>query len=322
MHGDTAFDTCPTRQPVAAHHRERGVRAVVLLTAVMMVVEIVVGYATGSMALLADGWHMATHVGALGIATAAYTVARRFASHRAFAFGTGKVHALAGYTSAMALGSVAVAMIVESGSRLAHRSAIDFASSLPVAVIGLMVNLLSVRLLHGHEDEDDHDEHEHDHNHRAALMHIVADTFTSALAIGALLAGRYLGLTWLDPVSGILGGVVILKWGFDLCRSAALELLDVETSTNLEDRVRSTLEEVDDVRVSDLHIWSIGGGARSCIATIVSASPRDPTHYRERILRACELAHLTIEVRRCVDGHEAPLATVFMASPGSESRTG
>ncbi|MDB4975899.1 MAG: cation efflux system protein, partial [Myxococcaceae bacterium] len=199
----------------------------VLLTAAMMGGEIFVGYATGSMALLADGWHMATHVGALGLASAAYWLSRRYAQHRAFAFGTGKIRALAGYTSAVMLGLVAVAMVVESSGRLLYPHAIDFVSSLPVAVLGLVVNLLSVFLLHAHDDHHDHPEeveHEHghghghghadagghahhgdDHNHRAAFMHVVADTFTSALAIAALLAGRYFGWSWLDAVSGIVG---------------------------------------------------------------------------------------------------------------------
>jgi cation diffusion facilitator family transporter len=270
----------------------------------MMVIEIVAGYATNSMALLADGWHMATHVGALGLASAAYWVSRRFADHRAFAFGTGKVRALAGYTSAVALGLVAVVMVVESVERLLHPHAIDFASSLPVAALGLLVNLVSVLLLHAH-DEDDHGD-EHDHNHRAAFMHVVADTFTSVLAIAALLAGRFLGWSWLDAVSGILGGLVILKWGAGLSRSAAFELLDVSPSSAVEDEIRVVLEALDDVRVRDLHVWSLGAGAKSCVVTLVTATPRDARSYREALGRF-KLAHLTIEVQRCEAGHEARL---------------
>ncbi|MBK6846218.1 MAG: CDF family Co(II)/Ni(II) efflux transporter DmeF [Proteobacteria bacterium] len=273
----------------------------VLLTAAMMAIEIAVGYATNSMALLADGWHMATHVGALGLASAAYWVSRRFAGHRAFAFGTGKVRALAGYTSAVALGLVAVAMVVESAERLARPHVIDFVTSLPVAVLGFFVNLVSVFLLHGHENHDD--EHEHDHNHRAALLHVVADTFTSALAIAALLAGRVLGWSWLDGVSGIVGGLVILKWGAGLSRSAAFELLDLSPSSAIEDEIREVLEALDDVRVRDLHVWSLGGGAKSCIVTLVTAAPRDARSYREALTRFA-LAHLTIEVQRGEEGHE------------------
>ena len=304
MHEHAAHsEECPARKPAPSHARERGVLAVVLLTAAMMVTEIIVGYATSSMALLADGWHMATHVGALGLASAAYTLARRYASHRAFAFGTGKVHALAGYTSAVALGLVAVVMVVESAERLLHPRAIDFGSSLPVAVLGLVVNLISVLLLHRHEHgQHEHGQHDHDHNHRAALMHVVADTLMSALAIAALLAGRFFGWLWLDAVSGTVGGIVILKWGVDLCRNAGFELLDVNPTSTLEENIRAALETIDDVRVSDLHVWSIGRGAQSCVITLISSRPREAHEYRERLARF-DLAHLTIEVRRCVQGH-------------------
>jgi cation diffusion facilitator family transporter len=305
MHDELATpEECAARRAPVPRQRERGVQLVVLLTAAMMGVEIVVGYATNSMALLADGWHMATHVGALGLASAAYWVSRRFAGHRAFAFGTGKVRALAGYTSAVALGLVAIAMVVESVERLLRPHTIDFVSSLPVAVLGLLVNLVSVFLLHAHDDEDDDDhEGEHDHNHRAAFMHVVADAFSSVLAIAALLAGRFLGWSWLDAVSGIVGGFVILKWGAGLSRSAAFELLDVSPSSAVEDEIRVVLEALDDVRVRDLHVWSLGGGKKSCVVTVVTATPREARSYREALARF-ELAHLTIEVQRCEDGHE------------------
>lgn len=304
---------CPVTVPLPPHRRERGVRAVVLLTAVMMVVEILVGYATGSMALLADGWHMATHVGALGLASVAYAVARHYASHRAFAFGTGKVHALAGFTSAVALGLVAAVMIVESIARLFSPGSIDFVRSLPVAVVGLGVNLISMYMLHDRDAEHEgcaghHDHGHHDHNHRAALMHVVADALTSALAIAALIAGRVLGWVWLDAVTGVVGGLVILKWSGLLCRNAAFELLDVDTSEALQSGIRQTLEAVDDVAVSDLHVWSLGQGARGCVVTVVSASPREAKDYRAR-LAAFRLAHLTIEVQRCADGHGATKGT-------------
>lgn len=287
---------CAARRPLAEHRRERGVRWVVLLTAFMMVTEIVVGYATGSLALLADGWHMATHVGALGLAAAAYAISRRYASHRAFTLGTGKVQALAGYTSAIALGLVAVSMLAESAVRLIHPRAVDHATALPVAVIGLVVNLASVALLHQHEDDDEHERAIDDHNHRAAFMHVVADAFTSVLAIGALLAGRYLGWGWLDAATGIVGGLVILQWGAGLCRSAAAELLDVVPSPRIEDDICAALEQVDDVRVTDLHVWSLGGGARSCVVTLVTAAPRELASYRAA-LASFGLAHLTIEVQ-------------------------
>lgn len=303
MHDELATpEECAARRAPVPRRRERGVQLVVLLTAAMMGVEIVVGYATHSMALLADGWHMATHVGALGLASAAYWVSRRFAGHRAFAFGTGKVRALAGYTSAVALGLVAVAMVVESVERLLRPHAINFAGSLPVAALGLLVNLVSVLLLHAHEDDDDDHDGEHDHNHRAAFMHVVADAFTSVLAIAALLAGRFLGWAWLDAVSGIVGGFVILKWGAGLSRSAAFELLDVSPSSAVEDEIRAALEALDDVRVRDLHVWSLGGGKKSCVVTVITAAPREARSYREALARF-DLAHLTIEVQRCEEGH-------------------
>jgi cation diffusion facilitator family transporter len=303
MHDELATpEACAARRAPVPQRRERGVQLVVLLTAAMMGVEIVVGYATHSMALLADGWHMATHVGALGLASIAYWVSRRFAGHRAFAFGTGKVSALAGYTSAVVLGLVAIAMVVESAERLLRPHSIDFGSSLPVAVLGFLVNLVSVFLLHAHEDDDDHHHGEHDHNHRAAFMHVVADAFTSVLAIAALLAGRSLGWVWLDAVSGIVGGLVILKWGAGLSRNAAFELLDVSPSSAIEDEIRVVLEALDDVRVRDLHVWSLGGGRKSCVVTVVTSAPREVRRYREALARF-ELAHLTIEVQRCEEGH-------------------
>jgi cation diffusion facilitator family transporter len=299
MHQESACKPCPVRQPHAVRRRERGVRAVVILTGLTMVVEIVAGYLTNSMALLADGWHMGTHVVALGIASIAYALARRFATHRAFAFGTGKIPALAGYTSAIILGVVALAMGAESISRLLHPRAIDFAASLPVAAIGLLVNLASIRLLRGHAEPDYDHLHEHDHNYRAALLHVMADALTSALAIIALLSGLFLGWAWMDPAVGIIGAVVILKWALDLCRRAAFELLDAEAGSDLEARVREALESMDDVRVSDLHVWPLGRGLRSCVVTVVSATPRDVANYRERILSVGGMDHLTVEVRRC-----------------------
>ncbi len=326
-------ELCALRRPSPPGRRERSVLLVTLLTAVTMVVEIAVGYATNSMALLADGWHMATHVGALGLASAAYALSRRYATHRAFVFGTGKIRALAGYTSAVLLGVVAAAMVVESVERLLQPHVVDFARSLPVAVIGLAVNLASVFLLHAHDDHEhgghdahthgehehehehehgraghDHGHGEHDHNHQAAFTHVVADTLTSALAIAALLAGRSLQWTWLDSATGIVGGLVIVKWGVALCRRAAAELLDIAPPGALEEEVRRALESIDDVRVVDLHVWSLGGGATGCIVTIVSAEPRHSDSYRAR-LAGFNLAHLTIEVQQRAEGRALEATT-------------
>jgi cation diffusion facilitator family transporter len=350
--GPPAESACSLRTTVPTHRRERGLLAVVALTAVMMVVEIVAGYATHSMALTADGWHMATHVGALGMSAAAYSFARRYAGHRAFVFGTGKIQALAGYSSALLLAAIAVSMAYESTRRLFAPDTIDFASSLPVAVVGLIVNLLSVRLLHHdhhdegstheqhhdhhdleHHDLEHHDHHDlehhdadhhdhghdhghaaqhaheprgsharthtaHDHNHQAALMHVIADALTSALAIGALLAGKYLHIGWLDPLTGIVGGAVILKWAYDLCRVAGRELLDAVPHADDEQRIRRALEQNQGVRIADLHVWSLGPDKRCCITTLIATEPARPVEeYRAQVLAACALCHLTIEVR-------------------------
>lgn len=239
--------------------------------------------------------------GADGVEIVVGCPSRRFAGHRAFTFGTGKVRALAGYTSAIILALVAVAMIVESVSRFLRPHPIDYASSLPVAVLGLVVNLVSVLLLHVYDDHDHdhaHDDHDHDHNHRAALLHVVADTFTSGLAIVALLAGKFFGLSWLDAVSGIVGGLVILKWSAGLLRGTSFELLDVSFSPALENEIRNELESLDDVRVHDLRVWSVGGGEKSCVVTLVTATPREAQSYRE-VLSRFTLTHLTIEVQRC-----------------------
>ncbi len=289
---------CQCKTPETPRRRERGVLWVVALTFAMMVVEIGVGYAGHSMALLADGWHMATHVVALGITAAAYAVARRFATHRAFSFGTGKVHALGGFASSLLLGVVALSMLVESASRYLNPHSINFDQSLPVAVVGLVVNLASMALLHRHDAHEEEPHHHHDHGHRAAFMHVLADAFTSALAIIALLLGRQWGWAWLDPTTGIVGGIVILKWSFELTRTTASELLDVNTGPNLEDQIRVLLTAFDEVRLLDLHVWPMGNGRMSCVVTIESGNSHPVEDYRAKILEQVALAHLTIEVRR------------------------
>lgn len=296
MHHAESRTECVLHQPTEHRVRERGLRWVVGLTAVMMLLEVSLGYVTGSMALLADGWHMATHVGALGLAAVAHALSVRHSRDHSFSFGTGKVRVLAGYTSAIALGLVALSMLVESAARLLQPQPIDYASALPIAGLGLVVNLVSVHLLHAHEE--DHGHEEHDHNHRAAFMHVVADAFTSVLAIGALLAGRTFDLGWLDPVMGMVGGLVILRWGVGLARAAGAELLDVVPSSDLQAEIQRALEGVDDVRVVDLHLWPLGGGRQSCVVTVLTSRPRSPSAYRTA-LAAFELAHLTIEVQHC-----------------------
>jgi cation diffusion facilitator family transporter len=315
------------------HNRagERVTRWVVGLTAVMMVGELAVGWWTGSVALTADGWHMGTHVGALGLTLIAYWYARTRAGHDVFSFGTGKIYALAGYTSGVLLALVAIWMAKEGIEHLIAHPPVDYRDALPVAALGLIVNLISAYLLrrhhhfghgHGHGHHRGHG-HAHGHAHgtdhadeppvpgtldfnlRAAYIHIVADALTSLLAIGALSLGRWAGLWYLDPLMGLIGGAVITWWAVSLCRQASRQLLDVVSSPRHEQIVRQRLEAIDDVRVADLHVWELGPGRRSCIVSVVTARPREVTAYRDAVLSALELAHLTIEVHQCGLSHES-----------------
>ena len=297
MHAESLPDlgndhAAPT--PHAAH--ERRTRWVVAMTAGTMVGELVVGSISGSMALTADGWHMATHVGALSLAALAYWYARTRAANRQFSFGTGKVYALAGYTNAILLGVVACWMIAESFARLMNPISIRFDEALPVAVLGLLVNLGSAKLL---AHDDDHG----DHNLRAAYLHVLADALTSVLAIGSLVAGRVLGAVAFDPLVGIVGSLVILRWGYCLVRDTFRPLLDATACEDSERRVRNVLESIGDAKVADLHVWDLSPGRRGCVATLVASRPREVRFYREAVLRELALAHLTIEVHVCAGGH-------------------
>jgi cation diffusion facilitator family transporter len=271
----------------------------------MMVAELVVGVWTGSLALTADGWHMATHAGALGLSALAYWFARTRANTKSFTFGTGKVNALAGYTNAIVLALVALLMMIEAGKRLLQPVAVHFAEAIPVAVLGLLVNVVSVKLLDpdGASDRTPHTAH-HDHNLRSAYFHVLADTLTSVLAIAALVGGRYAGLVFLDPIMASVGSVVILRWSIGLCRGSALHLLDVVSSTEVAQTIRTQVESLDDARVVDLHLWELGAGRLGCIVSVMSSTPRALAEYREAILAVARIEHLTVEVERCPH-HEA-----------------
>lgn len=292
---------------VLGPENERRTQWAVVLTFLMMIGELAVGYFTNSLALTADGWHMATHAGALGMASFAYWFARTRSREPTFSFGTGKVHALAGYTSAIVLAVVAFWMMYEAAARLLHPLPIAFAEALPVAVVGLLVNLASLKLLggvHTHDHPHHDNGHDHgDHNLRAAYVHVLADAFTSLLAIAALIGGRYLGWRFLDPMMGIVGGVVIARWSLTLCRSAARQLLDMVPSSVIADRIRKRLEGLPGTQVVDLHVWEIGPKASACIACVVSTESRSALDYREELLRHEELSHVTVEVH-----HEPRLA--------------
>ncbi|WP_223487187.1 CDF family Co(II)/Ni(II) efflux transporter DmeF [Pseudomonas sp. A-RE-19] len=277
---------------------------VVALTFVMMIGEITAGYITGSMALLADGFHMATHAGALGIAAAAYVFARRHANNSRFSFGTGKVGDLAGFASALVLGLVSIGIAGESTVRLFQPTTVAFTEATVIAVVGLAVNIVSALLLsgnHGHHGHDDHGHshghhHHHDNNLRSAYLHVLADALTSVLAIAALLSGRYLGWVWLDPMMGIVGAIVIAKWAYGLMRDSAAVLLDT-TDEHVAAEIRELLESTDDVRISDLHVWQVGPQARAAIVSVVAVAGVSADAIRERLAPVHELSHLTVEHR-------------------------
>jgi len=302
MHDEVAARPCPVHEvfPSVEQH-ERRTRWVVGITATMMVAELIVGTLTRSLALTADGWHMATHAGALGVSALAYWFARTRAQAKHFTFGTGKVNALAGYTNAIVLALVALLMMIEAGKRLADPVPVNFAEALPVAALGLLVNLVSVKLLDVDEHESEHGQRRgsHDHNLRSAYFHVLADTLTSVLAIAALLGGRYAGLVFLDPLMAIVGSLVILHWSVGLCRGSAHQLLDVVSSEEITQAIRAQVESLDDARVVDLHLWELAPGRLGCIVSVLASEPRSAAEYREAILAAARVEHLTVEVGRC-----------------------
>lgn len=351
---------------------EKKTLRVIILTAVTMAAEIIAGALTGSMALLADGWHMGTHAFSLGITYFAYVMARRFAGSPRFGFGTGKFGILSAYTSALFLAATALYMMVESVRRFIDPVAIAFDEAVIVAVIGLAVNVLSIRMLgdshghfHGHgrgqgnghvefsdhhhdidHDHDDHHasghvhshggvehaanghvhdhsagghEHDHlsaehnhstdpnhpvatqDHNLRAAYLHVVADALTSVLAILALVAGKYLGWSFLDPAMGIVGGILIARWSWGLLRSSALILLDGNADADVRSAITGAIESDGDSVVGDLHVWPLGSDALAAAITIVAKESRTPSEYGARLARIPRLKHTTIEIRPCMD---------------------
>jgi cation diffusion facilitator family transporter len=294
-----------------AHERnERRTWFVVGLTATMMVVEIAGGTIFGSMALLADGWHMSTHAGALAIAAFAYRFARRHARDPRFAFGTGKLGDLAGFASAIVLALVALMIGYESAARLFQPVPIHYAEATAIAVVGLLVNLLSAWMLgagHDHDHDHDHDHggghhHDHDYNLRAAFWHVMADALTSVLAIVALLAAWSYGWTWADPAIGIVGALVIAHWSWRLIRDSGAVLLDAAPNRALGDAIRGRLEVGHD-RLADLHIWRLGPGHHAAIVSLVSDTPQPVEAYKARLADLHGLSHVTVEVLRCNDPH-------------------
>lgn len=281
---------------------------VVALTVVMMVGEIAAGYITGSMALLADGFHMATHAGALGIAAAAYAYAKRNATNARFSFGTGKVGDLGGFASALILGLVALGIGVESVIRLLQPTDVQFGTATLIAIVGLAVNIVSALLLghghghgHGHSHSHDHDHHDHDHkphgsdnNLRSAYIHVIADALTSVLAIVALLSGRYLGWVWLDPAMGIVGAIVIARWAWSLIGVTAGVLLD-QTDDHVAKEIRELVEQPGDAKITDLHVWRVGPEAHAAIVSVLGGATTNTQNIRERLKPVHEISHLTVE---------------------------
>lgn len=288
-------------------HNERRTRWVVGITLAMMVAELVAGSLFGSMALLADGWHMGTHAAALSVTVFAYVYARRHAGDRRFTFGTGKVGALGGFASAVGLGGVALLVAYESVTRLSSPVSIRFDEAIAIAVLGLLVNLGCALLLrdhdhhHHHDHHHDHDHHHghHDHNLRAACLHVLADALTSLLAIVALLTGRAFGWTFMDPLMGLVGSVVIARWSWGLLRDTSAVLLDGEQSEERQRAIAAAIETDSEDRVADLHVWRVGPGHLAAIVSVVTHEPRTPAFYRQRLASFTDLAHVTVEVNRC-----------------------
>lgn len=281
---------------------ERRTIVVILLTAGMMAAEIAAGIVFGSMALLADGFHMASHAVALGVNAFAYRHARRHAHDRRYSFGTGKVNALGGFSGAVLLAVFAFWMAWQSFGRLIQPVPILFDQAILVAVVGLVVNGISVFLLGGKDfaDAEDHIHgHRHDHNLRSAYLHVMADALTSVLAIVALIVAKYSGFVWMDPAMGMVGAAVVARWSYGLLRDTGSILLDHQGSESIRRKIKECIEADRDSRVADLHLWSIGPGIYAVVMTVVAHDPVTPDEYRARLPRHLGLVHVSIEIHRC-----------------------
>jgi cation diffusion facilitator family transporter len=287
---------------VIHEHGESLTLKVLALTAVTMVVEIVAGFAFGSMALLADGWHMGTHAAAFLITIFAYRYARRHADDPSFAFGTGKVSVLGGFASAVALAVVALMMCVESIERVLVPQPIHFNEAIAVAFVGLIVNVASALVLQGgssHSHDNGGHRHRHDQNLRAAYMHVLADALTSILAIAALLSGKFFGWNWLDPVMGIVGALIITRWSYSLLKDTAPTLLDGSIDANDVAEITATIESRLDNKVADIHVWRVGPADYAAIISIVTHYPQQMEYYKELLSDFESLSHVTIEINTC-----------------------
>ena len=288
-------------------HAERRTRIVIGVTAAMMILEITVGLMSHSMALLADGWHMSTHVIAFLITAVAYYFARTQAGNVRFSFGTGKIGVLGGFTSAVVLSMIAFLMAGESVRRLFVPLEIHFNEAIVIACVGLLVNLGCAVMLADHHHESGHgSSHREDLNLRAAYLHVLADAFTSLLAITALTSGKFFGWAWLDPVVGIIGSGVVFSWAYTLLRDTSGILLDrTPASSDLPDQIRRAIESDGDSLVTDLHVWQVGIGKFAAMVSIVAHEPKSSDSYRALLRGHDELVHVTIETHHCRQHHEA-----------------
>ncbi|WP_299485855.1 CDF family Co(II)/Ni(II) efflux transporter DmeF [Acaryochloris sp. IP29b_bin.137] len=290
---------------VNQNQAEKNTKIVMLITAATMIAEITAGTILGSMALLADGWHMATHVAAFGITVFAYRYARQHATDARYTFGTGKVSVLGGFASAVALAVVAFVMAFESVGRFFQPQTIQFNEAIGVAILGLVVNLVSAWLLHddhghSHDHHGSHGHHHHaDHNLRAAYVHVLADALTSVLAIIALFAGKFLGWIWLDAAMGIVGAGVITKWASDLVSETGSILLDGGIDKHIKQDILNAIEDDADNRVVDLHVWRVSQKHLSATVSLVTHYPQAPEYYKSLLSQIPSLAHVLIEVNPC-----------------------
>ncbi|PKN10208.1 MAG: cation transporter [Deltaproteobacteria bacterium HGW-Deltaproteobacteria-7] len=297
---------------------EKRTAIVVIITFATMTAEIIFGWISNSMALLADGWHMGTHAFALGISLMAYMMARKYAKDETFTFGTWKIEILGAYTSAVVLGIVAVIMIFSSVERMINPLNIYYNQALFVAIVGLSVNLVCAAILnngsHAHEHDHHSDDHQHSHhphhhedlNLKSAYLHVMADALTSILAIAALLGAKYFKLNWLDPFMGIVGAGLIIHWSFLLLKDTSGILLEREMGNPIADEIKSEIESDGDSKISDLHIWKVAQNQYACIVSLVTAEQYSLEDYKTRLHKVHELVHVTIEINECKSDKHRP----------------
>jgi cation diffusion facilitator family transporter len=285
---------------VVIHEKgEKRTKQVFVLTLITMVAEITAGFAFGSMALLADGWHMGTHSVAFAITLFAYHYSKKHAKDNKYTFGTGKVSVLGGFASAVALASVAIFMVLESIQRFINPTTIHFNEAIAVAVLGLVVNILCAYLLYGHHGNAHSHAHHHDHNIRGAYLHVLADALTSILAIIALSIGKYSGWNWLDPLMGIVGAILITRWSYGLILDTSSILLDRNITLEKTKDIINTIESDSDNRISDIHIWKVGPADYAAMISLVTHFPKNSDYYKNLLSKYEELSHITIEVNYC-----------------------